>query len=145
MQWGCYVKCVGNNKHQQHMTANRTRPVEWKTQIYRYGKDTKIDIVGINDAFNRLFMRMLNIVVTEAEQYHGLIKWEYGYIDELKEVMEVTKESTQYKSYSNAKIQEGKKIQETSIYQEMIQSSFKCNDKSNEKDTKTNSINQKIN
>jgi len=30
-----------------------------------------MDIIEINDAFNRLFMRMLNIVVTTAEQHHG--------------------------------------------------------------------------
>ena len=47
-----------------------------------------MDIIGINNTFNRLFMRMLNIVVTAAEQYYSLMQWEYGYIDEMKAMTE---------------------------------------------------------
>ena len=47
-----------------------------------------MDIVGINDTFNRLFMRILNVVVTAVEQHYGLMQWEYGCIDEIKEMTE---------------------------------------------------------
>ena len=47
-----------------------------------------MDIIEINDAFNRLFIRMLNIVVTAAEQHHGLMQYEYGYVDEIKVMTE---------------------------------------------------------
>lgn len=47
-----------------------------------------MDIIVINNVFNRLFIRMLNVVVTAVEQHYGLMQWEYGCIDEIKEMTE---------------------------------------------------------
>ena len=51
-----------------------------------------MDITRINNAFNKLFMRMLNAVVIVAEQYCRLIQWDYNCIDDMKEMTEIAKE-----------------------------------------------------